>query len=226
MSHSQAAQLPRGLIVEMDFAVLPGHALMQDICRERLAAEGVAFDVKRAAKAFCGRSFTSGLNALCVKAQKTVDAAALAADCNARFEEALSAALSEMPSGFVAFVKAVLAKGVKVVLMTRADVEAVRARFGDCDPEKLIVSHETMPGFCCCGWEGWRRVARKHDLHERLCVAVAGSGLSVKGALTSGLGVIAKLHPLVEHQDISGSDALITEYSAGLVSEVCRILRI
>jgi len=226
MSITTAAQLQRGVIVEFDFTVLGGHALLLDICIARLAKDNVKFDASLMARSMGGKSFSSGLNALCNKQQKTIDVPAVVGECQELYSEALQGSLSQVPAGFVAFVKALLAKGLKVVLVSRADADAVKAVFGDVESDKLVITHDVSNGFGFCSWDGWRRAARKCDLHERLCVAVAGSGYSVKGALTSGLGVMVKVNPLTEHQDISGSDVQIGEWSAGLADEVTRLLHI
>jgi beta-phosphoglucomutase-like phosphatase (HAD superfamily) len=226
MSNTAAAQLQRGVIVEFDFAVLSGHAFLLDICSARLAKEGVKLDATLMARSMGGKSFSSGLNALCNKQQKTIDVPAVIADCQEQYAEALKGALSKVPAGFVDFVKALLAKGLKVVVVSRADSEAVKAVFGEGLSEKLIITHDVSNGFGFCSWDGWRRAARKCDLHERLCVAVAGSGYSVKGALTSGLGVMVKVNPVTEYQDVSGSDMQVAEFSAALAEDVMRILHV
>jgi len=226
MSKSTAAQLQRGVIVEFDFTVLSGHAILSDLCRARLEKEGIKADAKLMTRHMGGKSFSSGLNALCNKLQKTIDVPAVIAECNGAFAEALKGALSNVPKGFVAFVNALLAKDIKVVLVSRADGEAVRAVFADVPSEKLVVLHDTATSFGFCSWDGWRRAARKNDLYERLCVAVAGSGFSVKGALVSGMGVLVKENPWSEYQDVSGSDLRISEFTAGLADDVSRILRI
>ncbi len=226
MSNSTAAQLQRGVIVEFDFAVLPGHAFLKDICSVRLEKEGLKPDAKLMARYMGGKSFSSGLNAMCNKLQKTMDVPAVIAECNGQFAEALKGALPKVPAGFIAFVKALLAKEIKVVIVSRADSEAVRAVFADVQSDKLVVMHDLANSFGFCSWDGWRRAARKNDLHERLCVAVAGCGFSVKGALTSGMGVLVKDNAVTEYQDISGCDLKISEFSAGLVDDVTRILRV
>ncbi len=226
MSNSTAAQLQRGVIVEFDFAVLSGHAFLLDICRTRLAKEGVKLDATLMARSMGGKSFSSGLNALCNKQQKTIDVPSVIAECYEQYAEALKGALPNVPAGFGDFVKALLGKGLKVVIVSRADSEAVRAVLPSTQSDKLIVMLDASNGFGFCSWDGWRRAARKNDLHERLCVAVAGSGYSVKGALTSSMGVMVKVNPVAEYQDISGCDVHITEFSAGLADEVVRILRV
>lgn len=224
MSNSTGAQLQRGVIVEFDFAVLSGHRLLLDACRDRLAKEGVALDAGQMARFLVGKSFSAGLNALGNRQQKTIDVPAVIADCNEKYASALKDQLSSVPAGFVEFVQALLAKGLKVVLISRADVEAVRALFPAAD--KLVVQHDTANSFGFCSWDGWRRAARKNDLHERLCVAVAGSGSSVKGALSSGMGVFVKTNPLTEYQDVGGCDRVVETFAAGVADDVVRLLRI
>lgn len=226
MNLTTGAQLQRGVIVEFDFAVLPGHRMLLDICSARLAKEGVTLDAVVMARCMVGKSFSAGLNALCNRQQKTIDVPAVIAECNEQFAEALKGASGKVPAGFSAFVDALLAKGLKVVLMTRADADAVKKSFAGVATDKLVVLHEASSGFGFLGWDVWRRASRKSDLHERLCVAVAGSGFSVKGALTSGMGVMVKVSPLCEYQDISGCDTQITDYAAGLAEDVVRILRV
>ncbi len=226
MNLTTGAQLQRGVIVEFDFAVLPGHRTLLDICSARLAKEGVKLDATLMARCMAGKSFSAGLNALCNRQQKTVDVPAVIAECNEAFAEALKGALGKVPAGFSAFVGALLAKGLKVVLVSRADADAVKAAFAGHATDKLSVLHDISSGFGFLGWDAWRRAARKSDLHERLCVAVAGSGSSVKGALTSGMGVLVKVNPVCEYQDISGCDTQIAEYAAGLADDVLRILRV
>lgn len=226
MSNSSAAQLQRGVIVEFDFAVLSGHALLLDVCGKRFAEEGLTFDATLMARVMGGRSFSSGLNALCAKQQKTVDVPAVIAECNAKFAEALKARLSAVPAGFIEFVKALAARNIKTIVVSRADPEAVQAIFGEQPGGMISVLHDAPNGFGFCSWDNWRRAARKADLHERLCVAVVGSGYSVKGALTSGMSVIVRPNPLTEYQDFGGCDVRIAEYGAGLVEDVTRILRV
>ena len=79
---------------------------------------------------------------------------------------------------------------MKVVIFSQVDSEAIQAEFPELTEEQLGVSEDLTSSFCFTSWEGWRRFARKNGLHERLCVSIAGSGLSVKGALTSGVSSI------------------------------------
>ena len=225
MSHPKVSQLQRGVIIEFDFAVLDGHAFLLDICRARLETEGVKVDASLVARSMGGRSFSFGLNALCTKQGKTVDVPTVVADCNAEFAERLTAALANVPQDFLKFVNAALAKGLRVVLVTRLESEAVLIALG-IENERLTVLHDIPNGFGFSTWEGWRRAARKCNLYDRLCVAVAGCGYSVKGAINSGMFVFVKPNPLTEHQDFSGCDTVITDYTAALADDMTNLLRV
>ena len=227
MSDSNAALLQRGVIIEFDFAVLPGHSLLLESCRERFAKEGIKMDEAILSRLMAGRTFSSGLNAFCAKRQTKIDVADVITTCYENFDSALQQALSKpLPVGFVDFVKALLAKDIKVVLVSRVASEAVQAIFAEINNSKFVAMQDASAGFGFYSWDGWRRAARKNDLRERLCVGVAGSGYSVKGALFAGMGVLAKANALVEYQDFSGCDVNIKAFAASLAEDVARILRI
>ena len=225
MSHPVVAQLQRGVIVEFDFAVLNGHACLLDICRARLEKEDVKFDAMLMARSMNGRSFSYVINSICSKQGKTVEVPAVVADCNAAFAEKLSESLDKIPASFLKFVKAATAKNMKVVIVTRLDAEAVQAALESVQSDLLVVLHDVPNGFGFNTWEGWRRAARKCNLHDRMCVAVAGSGYSMKGALNSGMFTVAKPNALTEHQDFGGSDISLTDFNTDILDDMTRFLR-
>ena len=59
------SKLQRGVLVEFDFAVMPGHQVMLDVCKEQLSKEGLKIDEILMARYMFGRSFVAGLSALC-----------------------------------------------------------------------------------------------------------------------------------------------------------------
>jgi len=221
------AILKRGVLIEFDFAVMPGHQMMLEVCKEQFAKEGLKIDQVIMARYMAGKSFVAGLSALC-RAQEitSFEVSDMAASCNELFAEKIKANLKKVPAGFKDFIKAVTDKGMKVVIFSISDSEAIREAFADIPEESLGISEDLTSSFCFTSWEGWRRFARKNSLHERLCVSVCGSGLSVKGALTSGLSVIVKDNEMVDYQDISGYDKQIKEFDVGVVDEVARLLHL
>ena len=200
---------------------------MLEACKAPFADVGLKVDAMLMAHHMYGKSFARALNALAASQGKTVDVPAIIPACNAAFSAALTDALATgVPAGFVSFVEAVLAKGVKVIIISRAKAEAVKALFPNAEEGSLVVQTDTSSGFGFLGWDVWRRAARKNDLRERLCVAVTGSGFSVKGVLTSSMGALFRENPLVAYQDFSGGDVAIQKYDASLAKDVARILRI
>lgn len=225
MSDLSDKQVQRGMIVELDFAVLPGHQLLLNISKEQFAKAGLTVDATLMARYMGGKSFSNGLHALAAKQEKTIDAPAIIAETNAAFSAALTQSLKSIPSDFVSFVEAILAKGVKVIIISRADVEAVKSLFPT-HSENLLFQTDTSSGFGFLGWDVWRRAARKNNLRERLCVAIVGSGFSVKGALTSSMGSMFKENPLTAHQDFSGGDVSIQRFDDALVKDIVAMLRV
>ena len=221
------SKLQRGVLVEFDYAVMPGHQIMLEVCKEKFAEHKLEVDEILMARYMFGRSFVAGLSAIC-RAQdvSSFEVSDMAAECNELFAERIKAKLKDVPKGFVEFVNAVAAKELKVVLFSQAESDALQALFPDLTEEQLGVSEDLTSSFCFTSWEGWRRFARKNGLHERLCVSISGSGLSVKGALTSGVSSIIKENDMVAYQDISGYDKKIEDFDASLVDEVERLLHL
>jgi hypothetical protein len=221
------SKLQRGLLVEFDFAVMPGHQIMLDVCSEQLPKAGLKVDQLRMARSMLGRSFVSALNSLCrLQNVKSEDVAELAANCNKAFAERIGQVSDGLPEGFMEFLSEAADKGLKTVLFTKSDVDSLQSKFSALPENKVCVTEDLASSFCFTSWEGWRRFARKNALHERLCVGVAGSGLSVKGALTSGLSVLVKTNDIVDYQDISGADRQITDFNAELIQDVRRLLHL
>ncbi len=221
------SRLQRGLLVEFDFAVMPGHKIMLDVCSEQLSKAGLKVDQLRMARSMLGRSFVSALNTLCrVQNVRSEEVSEMVANCNKAFAERIGQASDKLPDGFMEFLREAADQGLKSVLFTKSDVDALQSKFSDLPENKVCVTEDLTSSFCFTSWEGWRRFARKNTLHERLCVGVAGSGLSVKGALTSGLGVLVKTNDIVDYQDISGADRQIAGFNVELIQDVRRLLHL
>lgn len=214
-----------GALIEVDYAVLHGHALLNGVAAKQLEASGVKLDQISRARYLDGKAVTVGLNGLAAAQGKKIDAAAVVPALNAAVIESVGAALKKgLPSGFVAFVKELQAKGVKVVLISRADTAALKAAMPEALAGLVCYHQDTSSSFGFLGWESWRRIIHKNGLHERDCLAVAGSGFSVKGALTAGLYVYACPTVETEYQDFSGADTLVTDFTAELADKAAALL--
>lgn len=220
------ASLPHGVVVEFDFAVLNGHRVLRDVCAARLAKEKIKFDDAVASRVLTKKTLSVTLEKLCQQHGRSVDINAMVADISAEFKAKLKVSLKSIPPGFKEFVKAVLGCNLKVVLLTHLNTELVQQAFADIATEKLAVVNDIKMSSGTCSWERWRRASRKCGLFERLSVAVAGSGYSVKGALIAGMGIMVKASPEVTYQDFGGSDVWIDEYKSELIDDVLRLLHI
>ena len=226
LSVTDKPQLKRGMLVELDYAVLPGHKLLLECCTKRLAKEGVKLDFGLVARVLAGKTFTSGFNALCEKQGKTVDVPTVASECQDAFTTALANSLSEVPDSFVDFIKQVLSQDIRVVIVSRLPVEDQQKIFGDFTHPDLTLTQDLSTGFGFFSWSTWRRLAHKFNLCERLTLAVTGSGLSCKNAMICAMGSIARPNELTDYQDFTGCDRLFKEFSSDLIPGVLSILRV
>lgn len=226
MSIKSAGHLQRGVIVEFDFAVLPGHALLLEVCRERLATEGVVVDVPLMAHWMGGKSFSGGLHALCERQEKQIDFGVVMADCNAKFKEQLAENLEKVPATFLKVVEKLLKRGIKVSIVTRMEVERVAKVFEKIADKNLVIFHDISNGFGFHTRDAWQRAAHDMAIHERLCVAIAASGYSTRGALKVGMGIAAKVSAMTDHEDYSGTNIYFEEFEETLAGLIINYMRL
>ena len=219
--------MARGVVVEFDFAVVDGAQLLFDTARKVLEAKGVDLTVKLEAMHLAGGNYQGGLSELFSVLGKKCDAAATARDLGEAFAKALTAkAADAVTPDFKAFVNALVAKGVKVVVATRADIEAVQPAFAEFDPERVVLYQEPSMTYGNCKWDAWRRAYSQNGLVDVLTVAVSGSGAGVKAALVAGMGAVAVIHDHVAYQDFGGADFVSDAIDAKLAGEVLRMLHV
>ena len=218
----------RALIVELDYTVLGGHKALLDIFTKRLSKEGIALTPFDAARYLDGRLFAAGIGAICeAKGKQTVDAPTVAAECQTAFSAAMDKAAASLPKAALDGVADLLKKDFgKVIVLSCASEEALRAAFASVASPNLLLVHENATVYGSTAWETIRRVCRKNSLIERLIAILVGSGYSVKSAITAGMGVLAVPNPIVEYQDFTGADALVSEFNVETANELFRLLRI
>ncbi|MBP5319693.1 MAG: hypothetical protein J6334_01800 [Kiritimatiellae bacterium] len=224
--NDEKQQLKRGVLVEFDYAILPGHDLLLDVCTKRFAKEGVKADFMLLAKTLYGKSFAAGFNDLFTKLEKTLDVPALVAECQESFTKRLDEAMPKVPASFVPFVKALLEKNIRVAVLSRLEPEKVRTVFDDFESEHLVFQSDTSSGFGFHNCESLRRYTRKSGIYERLTMAVVASGNSAKNALTCGMSVLAKPNAYTEFQDFSGCDLVIDDFATSIIPEILPVLRL
>ena len=221
------ARLPRAVIIEFDFAALDGATILFDLARERLAECGIELTPKLEAMHLANGNCQGALKELFDTFGKKHDPAKAARELLDAFRAALTEkAPTAFTQGFRNFISALCAKGLKVVIATRADVEVVKPLLADFDQNLVTAYSEPSVTYGNCKWDAWRRAARANDLHEIITVAVAGSGYGVKSALIAGFPVMAIMHDHVAYQDFGGADVVADGFSAKLADEVMRMLHL
>ena len=220
-------ELRKGVIVEFDFAAMDGAGLLYRTTESLLKEIGIDFNRRIEALHLAGGNYQGGLAEYfaVVKTKKT--AAKAAKDLTERFAAALEAAIPEsVTPDFKVFVKTLAAKGVKVVISTRADIARVESAFADLLGENVALYQETSQTYGSVKWDAWRRACAMNKLRNTTTLAVTGSGLGVKSALLAGMGSLAVVNDHVAYQDFGGADETVTALDAAAAKTVLGILRV
>ena len=223
--NENTAKPSRGVIVEFDFTAIDGSALLFDTAKKVLSRAGVELDIKLEAKHLVGGNYQGAIAELAETVGKKLDSSALAKELSEEFAKALAAAApGAVTAGFKAFVDALLAKDLKVVIATRVDREIMASALDGYDPAKVVVHCEPFNTYGNCKWDAWRRICSNNSLVDVLTACVTGSGKGVKAVLVAGMSAAAIIHDHVAYQDFGGADVLAEKFSAGLAEDVLRML--
>ncbi len=218
----------KGVIIDFDFAAMDGSRLLFETAQQFLKRlDDIGLDRVTEAKYLAGRDYLDGLTAYfaLVKTKKTPQKAAR--ELAAAFAAALVRQVPEsITVAFRNFVKALSDRGVRVVLATRANIEAVKPAFEPMLGESVVLHQEASPCYGGVNWDSWRRACVANGLSRPSTIAVTGSGHGVKSALVAGMGSIAVAREHVAYQDFGGADQVVTELSAPTARQVLEVLRV
>jgi len=220
----------KGVIIEFDFAAMNGAELLFETTKSFLQKlDGIPFDERIEAQHLAGCNYQGAFAEYftLVKTKKT--AAKAAKDLTASFAAALSDAIpASVSQGFRNFVKTLAARGVKVVIATRADIaeSQVAEAFAPLLGENVVLYHEESTTYGSVKWDVWRRACAANRLHPSITLAVTGSGNGVKSALIAGMASMVVVNPRTAYQDCSGVDAMVKELNLDAAKTALEILRI
>ena len=218
----------KGVIVEFDFAAMDGAGLLYKTTEALLKEiDNIPFDARIEAQHLAGGNYQGGLAEYfaLVKTKKTAAKAAKA--LTERFEAALDAAVpAAVTPAFKNFVKTLADRGVKVIIATRANGEAVAGAFADVLGENVVLYKETAPTYGCVKWDAWRRACVANKLRSSMALAVTGSGHGVKSALLAGIGVVAVVNDRVAYQDFGGADEVLKQLDGPAAKTVLGVLHL
>ena len=217
----------KGVIVEFDFAAMDGANLLFDVTKKFLAGlDNIPFDERIEAQHLAGGNYQGGLAEYFAVVKTKKLAAKAAKDLSAAFVSALNEAVPKsVTPAFRKFVQTIAAKGVKIVISTRADVEAVRPAFAGLLGDDVVLFQETSSTYGSVKWDAWRRACAMNKLRNFSTIAVTGSGFGVKSALVAGMGSVAVTSPHVAYQDFGGADEVVSELNAAAAKTILEILR-
>ena len=217
------AKLGKGVIVEFDFTVLDGANILFDTAKKLLKGCGIELNARLEAMHLAGGNYQGALAELLAKANGSGDPAALARELNAAFNGKIAEqAASAVTAAFKNFVKALLDKGVKVVVATRGDASALAAAIGD---DRVVVYAEPSSTYGSCKWDAWKRACRLNGMHEMLTAAVTGSGFGVKAALVAGMSALGVTNDHVAWQDFGGADDVVATLDKKAADAVLKMLK-
>jgi len=218
----------KGVIIEFDLAAMNGAELLFNVMRDLLNnLEGVDIDLPMEDRFLVGGNYQGGMAELLreIKSKKT--AQKTARDLAAAFKAALNEAVpSAVTPAFRNFVKALTDKGVKVVIATRADLDAVSAAFEPVLGDNVVLYHEESNCYGTVKWDSWRRACAANELSYLSTIAVTGSGRGVKSALLAGMGSFAVINPHVAHQDFGGADDVVEKLTGTTAKMLLAVLRV
>ena len=218
------AMQQRAVFVELDYAVLHGMKHYVDAANTVLSPIGVTVDAIGYARFLSDHTKASGVAALLEHAGVSQEAAPLAAEILAANKKALVAHVPEVKKTCAKFIAPLLAKDVCVAFVTQADAAEVTEALGDVVVEGVQVLQEPTQHVGGYSWDNWRRLCNRLEVHERLCAAVVGSGISAKGAMATGLYLSACIDPLAQYQDFSGVETFAEAIDETLAQELLRML--
>lgn len=207
-----------GVVIEFDFAVLDGAALLYETTAEFLwRLDKLPLSRFDEARHLSGRSYIEGIVSLfsVVKTKKTSQKTAR--DLAAAFNAAVTAAVPKVVSpAFRNFVKALVGRGIRVVISTRADTSepAVAAAFAPLVGDGVVLYQELSECYGGVFFDSWLRACREGGLRRGGTLAVAGDGYGVKAALRSGMETLAVVRENVAWQDFGGAGGVVDALSA------------
>lgn len=210
----------KGVVVEFDFAVLDGAALLHKTAVAFLAKlDKISLSRSDEVRYLFGRSYAEGMAGFfaspSVKTKKT--APKTARDLAAAFRVAVTeAAPKAVTPAFRNFVKALVDRGLSVVIATRAKLTdpAVAAAFATLSGDGITLYQEQSECYGGVFFDSWLRACRAAGIRRGETLAVTGGGCGVRAALRSGMESLAVVGKGVAWQDFGGAGGVVETLSA------------
>lgn len=215
----------KSVLVDLDFALLPGVQAAYDAAAETFAALELAFDEIRFARVFGTKSLNRGCNALATLEKARIDAAQSAQAIAAGLAERLQNSAADARTSTLEALNALNANDLAICFLTRLPEDTARALLSqigfDASAASLVVAQsDRLVGY---GADIWKRAVQTLNWNPNRCAALVAGGVSTKGALAASMRVVALREPLTDGQDFSGADYIFDPpYDAQTLGEALR----
>ena len=218
------AKMNKGVVVEFDFTVLKGADILFDTAKTLLKGYGIELDTRLEALHLMGGNYHGALAELFDSVECDKDPAEAAKELNNAFNAAVAEKTpSAVTAAFRNFLSELADNGVKVVVATRGDTEALATAIGD---TRIAVHGETSSTYGSCKWDAWKRACRMNGLHEMLTTAITGSGFGVHTALRAGMSALGVVNDRVAWQDFGGADYVVNSLDKRAADTVLKMLKV
>lgn len=218
----------KGVVVELDFAALDGAELLYGTAERFLKElDNLPFSPLAEAQHFAGKPYAEAFQAYLGRHKSKKTAGKAAKDFPLLFEGVLEREVPKaLTVGFGNFVKALVGKGLKVVISSRIGPEVLQSSFAALTKDGVVFYRDDSAAYGCTSSETWARIARVNGLDRFSTVAVTGSGLGVRSALRVGMRPMAVLWDHVAYQDYSGVAETVADLNAAAAKAAFRLLKV
>ena len=203
----------KGIILEYDYVIPQGPESLFEAMKEFFAnLDGINYDKIAEARWMAGKNFQKALLEYfpVLKTKKTVQKTAR--DIPVYLQKFYTSKIQNegVDAKFKKLVKELEAKGLKVVIATRADTNKVADQFADVVSDNVKLYHFNSATYGNVKWDAWGFALKEIGTDARATYAVTGSGFGVKSAIQARHPAIAVMTPHTEWQDFTGADLIIS----------------
>ena len=220
--------MDRGIIIEYDFAAIDGAQLLFDTAKAFFTKlDNLQFDGGLEARFLSGQNYLLGLTQYFqfLKTKKTPQKASK--ELPLAFQKALTQKIKDegLAPEFVKFAKEMAARGVKVLVTTRANIDQVRPVFEAALGEDVKLHFENSVTYGNVKWDAWMRAAEVLGTAPNSTLVVTGSGFGVKSALMRKFFVTGVKSAHTEWQDYSGANMVVDGLDRATLARCLKLMK-
>lgn len=193
-----------GLIVDFDYTVVDGIAILEKVCAKALSAAGVNVTPSLFVRSLFGSKAAAAFTTL-LGAGSAVTSETVLAPLPAALDKAVENA--SVNATVLDICKHAIEQGVKVLFVTSRSLGIVEQKLESAGiPGAHLFKVERCDRMGEYSPDVWAKAARTIRLSPRHCTVIAASADSVRQAIVTGMRTAAFTNPLINFEDFSGAD--------------------